>query len=116
MKRLSRVTILTSVVSVLFLAANGVLAGTVIWSENFDDGNGNNRWYADNGVWQIGSPTIGPATNSAGYRTYSGPDCATTGLTANYPVGANSRLIRISTFTVPASNQFPRLVSCPYGS
>jgi len=82
---------------------------TVVWSENFDDGNGNNRWYADTGVWQVGSPTIGPATNSAGYRTHSGPDCATTGLTANYPSGMNSRLIRIQTFTVPAASQFPRL-------
>jgi hypothetical protein len=84
-------------------------AQTVLWSENFDDGNGNNRWYADEGVWQIGSPTIGPATNSAGYRTHSGPDCATTGLTENYPGGMNSRLIRIQTFTVPAASQWPRL-------
>jgi hypothetical protein len=84
-------------------------AQTVLWSENFDDGNGNNRWAADAGVWQIGSPTIGPSTNSAGYRTHSGPDCATTGLTANYPAGANSRLFRIQSFTVPAASQFPRL-------
>jgi regulation of enolase protein 1 (concanavalin A-like superfamily) len=73
------------------------------WSENFDDGNGNNRWYADNGVWQIGTPTIGPgAAHSTNY-------CAGTGLTANYPVGANSRLIRFQSFVVPSANQFPRL-------
>jgi hypothetical protein len=93
-----------------FLSLLGVAcAQTVVWSENFDDGNGNNRWYADNGVWQIGSPTIGPETNSLGYRTHSGPYCATTGLTANYPAGANSRLIRLQSFTVPATNQYPRL-------
>ena len=87
----------------------GAHAQTVVWSENFDDGNGNSRWYADAGVWQMGSPTIGPATNSAGYRTHSGSNCATTGLTANYPAGANSRLIRIQTFTVPDASLFPRL-------
>jgi hypothetical protein len=50
----------------------------------------------------MGSPTIGPAA-------HSGTNCATTGLTANYAVGANSRLIRIQSFTVPATDQFPRL-------
>ncbi|MGD0058865.1 MAG: choice-of-anchor J domain-containing protein, partial [Verrucomicrobiia bacterium] len=109
MKMLNRVTVLAFVVSALFSAATGVLAQTVIWSENFDDGNGNNRWYADNGVWQIGTPSIGPATNSAGYRTHSGPYCATTGLSNDYPVSTDSRLIRIASFTVPAANQSPRL-------
>ena len=81
-------------------------AQTVVWSENFDDGNANARWHADYGVWQIGSPTTGPA---AGDRTHSGPYCATTGLTADYPLTMNSRLICNQTFTVPAANQFPRL-------
>ena len=94
----------------VWLGSTGVgFAQTVVWSENFDDGNGNNRWYADLGVWQIGSPTIGPARNSAGCRAHSCPNCATTGLTANYPAGANSRLIRIQSFAVPAANQYPRL-------
>jgi hypothetical protein len=84
-------------------------AQTVIWSENFDDGNGNNRWYADNGVWQVGAPSYGPATNSAGCRAYSCPNCATTGLTGGYPNLSNSRLIRIQTFTVPSASLFPRL-------
>ncbi len=84
-------------------------AQTVIWSENFDDGNGNNRWYADNGVWQIGPPSYGPATNSAGCRSHTCPDCATTGLTGGYPDLSNSRLIRIQTFTVPSAALFPRL-------
>jgi len=97
--------VITACLSILAVAR----AQTVLWSENFDDGNGNSRWYADAGVWQIGSPTIGPATNSAGYRTHSGPYCATTGLTANYPAGMNSRLIQIQTFTVPAAKLWPRL-------
>jgi hypothetical protein len=78
-------------------------AQTVVWSENFDDGNGNSRWAPDNGVWQIGAPVIGPGA------AHSPPYCAATGLTANYPAGANSRLIRFQSFTVPAASQSPRL-------
>jgi hypothetical protein len=91
--------VITACLSILGVAR----AQPVLWSDNFDDGNGNNRWYADNGVWQIGTPTIGPGSaHSAPYR-------AATGLTANYPAGQSSRLIRIQSFTVPATNQFPRL-------
>jgi hypothetical protein len=99
--------VITACLSILGVAR----AQTVLWSDNFDDGNGNNRWAADNGVWQIGSPTIGigPETNSAGYCTHSGPYCATTGLTADYPSGMDSRLIRLQKFAVPAANQYPRL-------
>jgi hypothetical protein len=84
-------------------------AQTVLWSENFDDGNGNNRWYADEGDWQVGSPSIGPAANTCGSRTHSCSYCATTGLTANYPTTMNSRWIRMQAFTVPAAKQWPRL-------
>jgi hypothetical protein len=84
-------------------------AQTVLWSESFDDGNGNTRWYAENGVWQMGSPTIGPTVNAAGYRTHSGAHCGTTGLTGNYASRANSRLVRIQSFRVPDASQFPRL-------
>ena len=101
--------LLLGVITVWLSITGMARAQTVVWSENFDDGNGNSRWYADDGVWQIGSPTIGPETNSLGYRTHSGAYCATTGLTGNYPGGASSRLIRIQTFTVPAANQYPRL-------
>jgi hypothetical protein len=48
------------------LLASAVLCSAQTWSDNFDDGNGNNRWSANAGVWQIGSPTIGPETDSAG--------------------------------------------------
>ena len=84
-------------------------AETVLWSDNFDDGNGNSRWYADNGVWQIGSPTVGPQTNAVGGRAFSGTNCATTGLTGNYLAHQDSRLIRIAPFVVPSADQFPRL-------
>src|ERR1035441_3282733 len=93
----------------LMLAGSVVRAETSIWQENFDDGNGDNRWYAEMGVWQIGSPTVGPRTNSLGYRTYSGPYCVTTGLNGNYLAHQDSRFIRIASFVVPASTNSPRL-------
>src|SRR5690348_10797333 len=102
MKTKTRMLVVGLILSCLTITTLG-RAQTIIWSENFDDGNGNNRWYADNGVWQIGSPTIGPG------GAHTAPYCATTGLTVNYPGGANSRLIRIQSFTIPATNQFPRL-------
>jgi len=86
-----------------------VRAETVVWSDNFDDSNATNRWYTDYGLWQIGSPTIGPETNSAGCRAHSCPNCAAIGLTADYPYDADSRLIRIQPFPVPGADQFPRL-------
>jgi len=92
------------------LVANPCHAQTVVWSENFDSGNPYNRWYADNGLWQIGSPTYGPPMAN-GCRAHSCPNCATTGLTTNYPSGTDSRLISRPSLqiTIPPSNQFPRL-------
>jgi hypothetical protein len=97
MKTNSRILVLgqiTACLSILGVAHSQ----TVLWSDNFDDGNGNNRWAADAGVWQIG-------TNSYFSPFY----CASTGLTSDYPAGMNTRLFRIQTFTVPAANQYPRL-------
>jgi Immune inhibitor A-like, MAM domain len=87
-------------------------AETDVWSDNFETGAGS-RW-TTNSVWQIGSPAIGPATNSAGYRVHSGANCATVGLKSNYPYNADSRLIcanynGASFFVVPSANQYPRL-------
>ena len=103
--RILLLCVITACLSLLGVAR----AETVVWSDNFDDGNGNNRWYADHGVWQIGSPTVGPQTNAAGGRAFSGTNCATTGLTGNYLSSQDSRLIRIASFVVPPSNTYPRL-------
>jgi hypothetical protein len=95
-------------------AAIGVVSfpQATVWSENFDDGNGDDRWGADQGVWKIGSPTVGPPTNAAGCRAFSCPNCATTGLNGNYLPGQDSRFENIAqTFplVVPPASQFPRL-------
>jgi hypothetical protein len=85
------------------------IAQTVVWQDNFDDATPDDRWFAENGVWQIGSPTVGPVTNALGCRTYSGCKAATTGLTTNYPSHTDSRFIRIASFVVPPATNYPRL-------
>lgn len=54
-------------------------------AESFEIGIGD--WHADNGVWEIGEPTVGPDT------CYSDSNCAGTVLNNNYPPNANTRLI-----------------------
>ena len=51
----------------------------------FEEGWGD--WYADNGVWEIGTPTAGPGA------AHSGSQCAGTVLGGNYPDTTKSRLI-----------------------
>lgn len=65
----------------------------VYWSENWENGQG--FWNPTAGVWQVGAPTYGTTTKF-------GANCATTGLTGNYPYGTSSRLESPS-FTLPAS-------------
>ena len=57
----------------------------VIFQESFEIDQGN--WYADNGVWQIGTPTAGPSA------CYGGTQCAGTVLDGNYPGDTDSRLV-----------------------
>ena len=75
---------LMSVVLLLGVSALPAQA-EVVFLEGFESGWGS--WYADNGVWQIGTPTVGPM------GCYSGTQCATTGLNGNYPGETDSRLI-----------------------
>ncbi len=84
---------------------------TNVWVDSFEGDSATvwSRWSVDNGVWEIGNPTTGPATNSAGFRTHDGTNCAATVLTGNYPAGTSSRLIRKTSFSVPPAAQNPRL-------
>ena len=69
--------------------------------QGFEQGWGD--WYAENGVWQVGVPTGGPATNSLGWRAHGGTNCAGTVLTGTgYPAHTSSRLIS-PTFTLPTA-------------
>ena len=62
-------------------------------SENFELGIGN--WYADNGVWQVGTPGAGPD------NCHSGNQCAGTVLNGDYPFDTKSRFIS-PTIILPA--------------
>ena len=55
-----------------------------VFTEDWESGIGS--WFADNGVWEVGTPTVGPSI------THSGVNCAGTVLDGNYPNSANSRL------------------------
>jgi hypothetical protein len=111
MKRMKNSIMFAVTATVISLAVSRAAAETVVWSENFDDGLANNRWAADNGTWQIGSPTFGPTTNASGSRANSGTNCITTGLNGNYGNNVNSRIFLLPNvaFTVPPTNQNPRL-------
>ena len=94
----------------LLLAAGRGYAETVVWFDNFET-NIPNRWSINNGVWHISSPSAGPATNAAGFRTHSGTNCAST---QNFPAYLDSRLVctnynGTNVLVVPAASQFPRL-------
>src|SRR5579863_7878371 len=88
-------------------------AETVVWLDNFDDNGATNRWKANSsGTWMIGPPAAGPATNSLGYRTFSGTNCAST--QGYSPSGQTVLLIctnynGAATLQVPAASQYPRL-------
>lgn len=56
-----------------------------VFSENWELGIGS--WWADNGVWEVGRPTVGPS------NVHSGQNCAGTILGGTYPWGANTRII-----------------------
>jgi hypothetical protein len=104
----SRPTRLFAIILLAAFACGGK-AETVVWQDNFDDGNVNARWYADNGTWVAGSPTVGPQLNAEGFRTYSSSNCVTTGLSGNYLPNQDTRWIRVASFTVPETNAYPRL-------
>ncbi len=59
-------------------------------------------WSVETGTWQIGKPTSGPATNTAGLRAHTGTNCAGTVLAGNYGWFVNTRLVT-PPFTVPPS-------------
>ena len=64
----------------------------VIFNEDFESGWGD--WWADEGVWQIGTPTAGPDS------CHGGEQCAGTDLDGDYPGNTDSRLITPS-ITLP---------------
>ena len=65
---------------------------TAYFAEHFEAGI--DPWYADNGVWEVGTPAAGPAD------CHGGDLCAGTVLNGNYPESTDSRLVSAS-ITLP---------------
>ena len=78
------------------------MTGPIVFSnpEGFELGLGD--WSAESGTWEVGIPTSGPG------GSYNGTQCAATWLGGNYEDYNSSRLIS-PIFTVPSSNDNPRL-------
>lgn len=70
--------------SILINSSSGYGQSTIIFEQNWEGGIG--AWFASNGVWEVGTPTVGPP------GAFSGQNCAGTILGGNYPSGANTRL------------------------
>ena len=68
--------------------------------ETFESGLGN--WSVDRGVWEVGTPGLGPE------GAHSGSQCAGTVLGGNYKAHIDSRLISPE-FVVPLADERPRL-------
>lgn len=96
------------VLILLFALAMSVAAQTNSWRENWESPTVQDDWYADNGVWEIGPPSYGPPTNSFGFLTHEGLNCAATILNGDYPDNRESRL-RSQPVRVPAASENPRL-------
>ncbi|MBI4647647.1 MAG: PKD domain-containing protein [Bacteroidia bacterium] len=88
---------------VILLACLQIVNGqTVYWSEDFEGVIPN--WYATNGTWDIGTPTVGGPSAAHG-----GIKCAGTVLDGTYNDGVNTKLRQINSITIPEVNQNPRL-------
>jgi bacillopeptidase F (M6 metalloprotease family) len=74
---------------------------SIYWSDDFEGAIPG--WSATNGLWQIGTPTVGPSGALGGVK------CAGTNLNGNYPANASSILSNNIPITIPPANLNPRL-------
>ena len=65
-----------------------VVTGMPSFTGDFESGWGD--WSADEGVWQVGTPTAGTPTTA---RCFTGTQCAGTELNGNYGADTDSRLV-----------------------
>jgi hypothetical protein len=72
-------------------------SSSVLLDEDFESGL--NGWGSDNGLWQVGTPTVGPSD------CHSGTQCAGTLLDANYSGLTDSRFISPSIPLMSVSGQ-----------
>ena len=89
---------------VIFFINHTVIYGQVtdvVYTENFETGIG--TWFADNGLWEVGIPAVGPE------NAYSGQQVAGTVLNGNYTSGANTRLISPN-ISLPAASEEEKIL------
>jgi hypothetical protein len=77
-------------------------------TDGFEDAGALDRWTADHGVWEIGVPTAGPATNALGQRAHGGTHCLVTLLPGKYYDNTWSR-VASAPFVVPQPGEHPSL-------
>ena len=70
---------------IIFAVSSLSLVAQPIINQDFESGIGN--WWVDNGLWEVGVPSLGPQS------THSGVKCAGTILDGNYTPNENTRLI-----------------------
>ena len=78
--------ILCCLICILFFSINATSQNNIVWSEDWETGIG--RWFASNGVWEVGVPMSSPPGKS-----HSGQRCAGTILSGLYPDNADTRLV-----------------------
>ncbi len=83
-------------VLLIFFGVLSAAQAEVVFSEDFNTGTPGewpDGWYVDNGVWEHGIPTVGPADCAGGNDSGEGDYCLGTVLDSNYPSYTDSRLI-----------------------
>ncbi|NOX88457.1 MAG: T9SS type A sorting domain-containing protein [Calditrichaeota bacterium] len=98
---LPRFLSLSPLIFLIFISVLQAQTKDTLIFQNWEQGIGN--WYADNGVWEVGAPTVGPKT------VFSGTECAGTILGGNYPAEANTSLIS-PPFKLPAVNEGEEII------
>ena len=79
-----------------------LVTGPYVLSNPEDFESGFDDWFADEGSWEVGTPTSGPP------GSYGGQNCAGTNLEGNYQEPAEGRLVS-PLFIVPSASQNPAI-------
>jgi hypothetical protein len=80
----------------IFFGVITSVQGEVVYSEDFNteaSGDWPDNWIVENGVWEHGIPTTGPANCAGGDDSATNDFCVGTVLDDNYPLYTDSRLI-----------------------
>lgn len=85
----------------VFTWINDTNAQELVFEEDWAGGIGN--WSASNGLWEVGTPSVGPDS------CLSPPNCAGTVLTGSYPHSKQTRFLTPSFFLNPRLGEIPVL-------